>query len=604
MAPKNQKNRRKLVEEAARETKQELPASDDNDNEQQPVVLGRPVATTDWIAQLSESILEDPEGAFVSTVEVDDDGEEQKRPSKMRQLLLLASDQTSSLSAKLALLSLLAIFKDILPSYRIRLPSTKEMAVKVSKDTKKLWDYEQAMLAHYQDYLKLLEKTWDQHKQNPDSLAITAILCLCELLKSAYHFNFRSNLLTAVIRPMNHPLPQISQACCTAVGDVLAGDAQGQVALEATRQVAKMIRDRHFKVQPKVLQVFTRLPLRVHVDEAQAAKLATQANAKKRKRDKETAEIESEFKESQATVDKIVLARCQSDMLQAVTLTYFRILKSEDLQARHIEEILPAALEGLAKFAHLINIDTVMDLLDVLKGLLKRVDALPLDATLNCVLTAFQTLQGPGKEMKIDQKEYILPLYSQLPRLCSETASYKDTETMLKCLSAAFLKRREFSTVRIAAFIKQILTVALHAPAHTSAPLLALVRQMLQRYPSAEQLLENEQDVITSGQYNPNVDDPEYSNPFATSGWELATLRFHVHPATAGQAEAAAAGKMLQLPSESPERIRAELLADTNELYIPFVRHAKKHPLEHKQADNKRRQIRFVTPRKLKCTLI
>jgi hypothetical protein len=44
------------------------------------------------------------------------------------------------------------------------------------------------------------------------------------------------------------------------------------------------------------------------------------------------------------------------------------------------------------------------------------VDELSLEASLQCILTAFSILQGPGRELKIDQKEYITPLYSQLPR--------------------------------------------------------------------------------------------------------------------------------------------------------------------------------------------
>lgn len=586
----------------------------------------------DWIAELSEAILESPDQAFTATAVVEEGSKNRnkrggkttttrKEPSKMRQLLTLASSSSSSggggaktrideqqrqdlqQTSTLAILSLLAIFKDILPSYRIRLPSTKEMAVKVSKETKKLWDYERALLQHYQEFLKLLQRLWEGKKNAPDSLAVTAILALCELLKDAFHFNFRSNLLTAVVRPMNHQLDQVSRACCDAIGFVFAKDAQGDVALEASRQVAKMIRDRGFKVRPEVLRTFHSLPLRVHVDEAEAAKIVAKTNAKKRKRDKEKAAIEAELKESQATVDKVLLARCQSDTLQAVSLTYFRILKSDDLNASHIEMLLPATLEGLAKFAHLINIDTVVDLLEVLKNLLKRVDALPIDAALNCVLTALQTLHGPGKEMKIDQKEYILPLYSQLPRLCSEEASRRNTDIMINCLSAAFIRRREYSTTRVAAFLKQILSVALHAPAHASVPLVAFARQIMQRYSSAQQLLDNEQDVITSGQYNPDVEDPEHSNPFSTSAWELALLKFHLHPSVAGQASAAAESKMLQLPGETPDKLRADLLSDYDELYIPFKRVKKKHPLEPRQS-GKKRQLRFITPRTTTTTLI
>ena len=142
----------------------------------------------------------------------------------------------------------------------------------------------------------------------------------------------------------------------------------------------------------------------------------------------------------------------------------------------------------------------------------------------------------------------------------------------------------------------------MHAPAYTSVPLLAMARQILQRYPSAHQLLESEADVITAGQYTPDVADPEHSNPFSTSVWELATLRFQVHPALRDQADAAAKLKMLQLPAEAPERLLNELLKDTDELYIPFQRHEKRHPLAAKASG--KNQLRFITPRKRKVTLL
>lgn len=372
----------------------------------------------DLIAEIAESVLEDPSTAFSA---VKQEGSEEKMPSKMKQLLDLANTSQNGgdeYTARLAIMSLLALFQDVIPSYRIRLPTAAEMAVRVTKETKKMWDYERSLLSHYQQYLKLLDRTWTKSKGTmPCSLSTTAILSLCELLKSAFHFNFRSNILGLVVRQMNNKqVPEVGDACCNAVAYVFQNDAQGDTALEATRLVAKMAKERNFSVRPAVVRTFLSLPLRVHIDEAQAAKLAAAANAKKRKRNREEASIEAEMKEGSSSVDKILLARSQSDTLQAVTLTYFRILKSDDLTTAHITELLPPALEGLAKFAHLINFETVVDLLQVLKTLLKRVDELPLDASLNCILTAFQTLQGPGRELQIDQKEYITPLYSQLPR--------------------------------------------------------------------------------------------------------------------------------------------------------------------------------------------
>ena len=51
---------------------------------------------------------------------------------------------------RLAMLSLLAVFKDVLPGYRIRLPTETELAMPVSTDVKKLREYEGLQLRTYQ----------------------------------------------------------------------------------------------------------------------------------------------------------------------------------------------------------------------------------------------------------------------------------------------------------------------------------------------------------------------------------------------------------------------------------------------------------------------
>ncbi len=51
---------------------------------------------------------------------------------------------------RLAMLSLAAVFKDILPGYKIRPPTDKELAMPVSKEVKKLRNYESGLLRAYQ----------------------------------------------------------------------------------------------------------------------------------------------------------------------------------------------------------------------------------------------------------------------------------------------------------------------------------------------------------------------------------------------------------------------------------------------------------------------
>lgn len=58
---------------------------------------------------------------------------------------------------KLALLSELAVFKDIAPGYRIRPLTDAEKTAKVTKDVLRQRDYEETLLSLYQTYLKTLE---------------------------------------------------------------------------------------------------------------------------------------------------------------------------------------------------------------------------------------------------------------------------------------------------------------------------------------------------------------------------------------------------------------------------------------------------------------
>ena len=59
------------------------------------------------------------------------------------------------------MLSLAAVFKDILPGYRIRPPTDKELSMAVSKEVKKLRDHESGLLRAYQvSFLSISHCRW------------------------------------------------------------------------------------------------------------------------------------------------------------------------------------------------------------------------------------------------------------------------------------------------------------------------------------------------------------------------------------------------------------------------------------------------------------
>ena len=187
----------------------------------------------------------------------------------------------------------------------------------------------------------------------------------------------------------------------------------------------------------------------------------------------------------------------------------------------------------------------------------------------------------------------------------------------LKCLDFAFIQRKEYSMVRVAAFVKQILSVALHTPPHASASLIAFVRALTNRYSGLDRLFENELDVVASGTYNPNVDDPEHSNPFSANAWEVSLSKFHINAIVAKQAEDCGALKLPQLPKEAPESIHMALFNEAKEGYIRHRVVLKRHPLAKQQSKNYSQQqakntlqqqqqlnYRFIKPNKAHLTLI
>ena len=94
------------------------------------------------------------------------------------------------------MLSLVAVFKDILPGYRIRLATDREQAMSLSKEVKQMRDFEAALLRHYQACLKGLVAA----AQGSRGMAVArvAVKCLAELLKTRFTFNYASDLLQAI----------------------------------------------------------------------------------------------------------------------------------------------------------------------------------------------------------------------------------------------------------------------------------------------------------------------------------------------------------------------------------------------------------------------
>lgn len=129
-------------------------------------------------------------------------------PKKVNCLLALhqLAQDGDGVVARLALLSQAAVFKDILPDFRVRLPTEKETMIRVSRAVKEQRNYDAALLSGYQRFLKLLEAVARTHDVSTGArLSTVALKCMGELAAARPHFNFGSNLVAALARHCSDP---------------------------------------------------------------------------------------------------------------------------------------------------------------------------------------------------------------------------------------------------------------------------------------------------------------------------------------------------------------------------------------------------------------
>ncbi|KAH7492012.1 Nucleolar complex protein 3-like protein [Phytophthora ramorum] len=504
------------------------------------------------IAQICESILESPEESFKKSKEHPD------QLSKIGQLQALCRDPDATVQ-RLSLMSQLSVFLDILPDYRIRLQNNDASAEEkgkqnhgrpMKKKVQQMQDFEAMLLNNYQKFLKFCAElvTTGLKGKRPEQLtamtarerrdvllAETGVRCLAQLLEKKYAFNFHLNLVKALVPMADSLFLSVREQACASFESVFKSDKSCLCSYEIVQQISIYVKQKQHRVQPFIIRTLLAMPLEVTMEQGEAARKKAKSDRKKRRRQQADGDtIGAGLKEAEAVVDRAEREKTQADILHELVLIYFRILK----QATY-SKALPAVLEGLAKYSFLINLDIMIDLLKVLKVVLREEGVLPLPAALQAVLTGLRALQGPGgQELMIDEKEFVDILYRLLHRFAEGEAGSDPScfMTLLQCVEAVFLRRKEIVVERVASFVKRLLLVAQHLPPHQSLAILSLLRALFHRYSRLQQLLESDVDRVASGEYRADIDDPDFANPFSSACWELALLTHHVHPKLASYA--------------------------------------------------------------------
>ncbi|KAM0461788.1 hypothetical protein ACHAO4_000973 [Trichoderma viride] len=519
------------------------------------------------LAKLATSLSEDPEEHVGSLKTIATIGESQIPAIQM-----------------LALMTQMSIYKDIIPGYRIRPASENDPAEKVSKDVRTLRQYEQALVLGYQNYVKELARC-AKLDTNPvkggQSVAGIAITCACTLIAAVPHFNFRSDLLRILVNKLSRKkIDSGSVKCLKALETLFREDEDGKPTMEAVSLLSKMMKAREYEVDESVVNLF--LSLRLLSEFAgKASQDAVERNTtfqkkkweyrskRERKAKKEQKSLEKDMAAADAMVDHEERDKMQSETLKLVFATYFRILK---MRAPHL---MGAVLEGLAKYAHLINQDFFGDLLEALKDLIRHSDDdtdadlaaenedddsvsmrnLTREALL-CTVTAFALLEGQDahnsrNNLHLDLTYFTTHLFTsllnlsvhpdlELTKIARNTTSATSkinvqttTVLLLRSLTAILLPAwnlRSVPPLKLAAFTKQLMTAALQLPDKSCQATLGLLNDMAHTHGKKIASLWNTEERKGDGRHNSLSDTVEGSNPFAATVWEGELLKKHFSP--------------------------------------------------------------------------
>ncbi|XP_026332412.1 nucleolar complex protein 3 homolog [Hyposmocoma kahamanoa] len=443
---------------------------------------------------------------------------------------------------KLATLSACEVFRDILPEYFLRHQDYSN--IKLKKDTLALYKHEKELLAFYKRYLQRLEKAamvlrkkkGDTRKVDESSiqLGLISVHCMCSLLQSRPYFNFASNIAQSIVPFLACSDSRAASAVTDCCAQVFNEDTRGEITLTVVRLINQLVKRRGANLPPRALSCLLALRIRdIDLDEEKdlkrkqahdqkRKKRIVNLSKKEKKRAKKLKEVERELLETQAQESELARRKQMTEVTKTVFHIYFRLLKTAPRS-----KLLAVALEGIAKFTHVINLEYYSDLVSILGRLLTD-DAVGGRERLLIVRAVLAVLAGAGDALNVDPAGFHAYLYAHALD-AHAGATHEDAKIILEAVSQLTHRARRVSPAVLQAFAKRLATLALQLHHNGALGCLALLHQLAQHSKHVSQMLETDMDV-GSGRFDPTSPSPEHCNAHAASLHELTALATHYHP--------------------------------------------------------------------------
>lgn len=266
---------------------------------------------------------------------------------------------------KLAMISLVEVFKDIVPDYKVGVVDLQQQ--KVKKDTLARVNYENELLRYYKKYLRELEnltKALKSRKYGPragkdqKTLAEIAVQCLCEAILAQPYFNFSTNVGQLLVQFLNSPNELVRKKVHETFVKIFKTDKRLDLSRHIVSNINHLIKKKSNLVHVELVSCLSALQIKnININAEKEAELKQKRmeqhksrlismSKRERKRKKKLADLEKEMMETQAEENKQTKNTKLTDISKLVFTIYFRILKQNPNS-----RLLSSTLEGLAKYA-------------------------------------------------------------------------------------------------------------------------------------------------------------------------------------------------------------------------------------------------------------
>lgn len=465
-----------------------------------------------------------------------------------------------------SLITAVAVFKDLVPAYRIRESSEAEKASQRSKETLNVEHYELSLLKTYKKLLPLLEIALKRHTS-------AVAPAMAALVKVAADFNYRQRLIGIAVRHANGPHTAARQTIVEGLREAVVADQRldttreivvaigrlAQGAAQATRKGAYQGNDGIVKTRGLRVELFEVL-LYLKIGRAEAAELHDGA-------ENSDDEMQRDLAEGSIRPSAAHLRKAEAEVLTEIFVVYLRIMRQRHL---HPRETLAAVLIGLARWGSQVNLELISEIInelrDVVQDAVNQSDELVSLQGLNCAMVL---LSGPSQALTTtdfswlsDTMQQALGLavpslysaYSESlawppPRCFAHDGSHHSVDgqelsraleissvptLVLRCLAAALRCPQAYgkaSDSSLALLVEHLFHLATAADSHVGLGLLQEASTMLRRNRQLHPLLDVEGGLFRVGGLGDNS---------VSVAWHLQVLTHALAPWTARVGESLA----------------------------------------------------------------